>query len=292
MRPHKGRRARAAVQILVAAAHGVVGISTQQVHRHGAGAVAQVPHAQDAARVRPRGHRRHVVHGAGAVVHVGQQQDGRVVRQVGIDLLGLHQHQRQAVLLACRLGDVQVGGEIAALADDAGAARPVLARHAGGRRQHLVQIDGGGVGEYHLARTGADPRGELVAQACRQVHPAGLVPRGDEALAPFALHHLGHARGRGAGQGAQGIAVQVNGALGQGEVLAQAAQRVLRIMCAAVLQGGGHQGAFTIVLLASSAWAASAGGRFHSNFIQSARSTARTGEASAVVSFRGRAISS
>ena len=92
-----------------------------------------------------------------------------------------------------------------------------------------------------------------------------MITTRDEALAPFLLHRLRDPLRCRPGQRAQRIAVQVDHALRQREQVAQRAQRVLRVECTAVLQGEAHG---------------------------SSRSTARTGEASAAISFRGKAISS
>ena len=189
-------------------------------------------------RMRGGGHGGHVVHGAGAVVHVREHQHRHVVLQGGGDVLGFEQHQFQATLAAQAFGNVEVGGEVAALAEQLAARRRVGPDDVERRAQHLVEVDGGGVGAHHFARPGANQRRKLVAQALWQIDPAGVVPRADQALRPFLLHHLGHAGGSGFGRDAQRIAVQVNDAARQREVRAQAAQRVLRIQGAAVLQGG------------------------------------------------------
>ena len=209
------------------------------------------------------------MHGAGAVVHVREHEDGHIGAQRLSDVFGLDQHQLQTVLLAQRLGDVEVGGEIAALAHDALGVWAIGLGDVNGRAQDLEEVDGRAVGGHHLARARADQSGDFVAHRQRHGKPAGLVPTLDQVLAPFACDHIGHARGRGARHHAQRIAVQINGAFGQAELITQSAQRVLGVERLAVLQSG-H-------------------GRFR---LQSSRSTARTGEASAVVSLSGRAISS
>ncbi len=63
MHPDEGGRARAAVQVLVAATDGEVGVLALQVHRHGAGAVGEVPHRERAGVMRRLRQRGHVVHG-------------------------------------------------------------------------------------------------------------------------------------------------------------------------------------------------------------------------------------
>ena len=198
--PHKGGRAGAAVQVLVAAANRKISIRAQQVHRHSACTVRQVPHTKNALGMRGGGDGGHVVHGAGAVVHMRQHQHGHVAGQRCVDLFRLHQHQFQPALFAQAFGNVEVGGEVAALAHDALAGGVVFAGNVQRRAQHLVEVDGGAVGAHHLVLARANQGGELVAQALGQVKPAGGVPRLDQVGAPFALHHIGNAGGRGLGQ--------------------------------------------------------------------------------------------
>jgi hypothetical protein len=271
--PHKGRCARPTVQVFVAAADGEIGIGTVQVHRHGAGAVGQVPHRQCARSMRGGGHGGHVVHGAGAVVHVGEHQHGNIRRQRGMDLVRLDQLQAQSALLAQSFSNVQVSREVAALAHDQLAMRRVLRGDVQRRAEHLVQVDGGAVGGHHFAWFRTDKLRDLVAQHLRQLEPARGVPAADQAVAPFLRHGGGHARRRSLGHHAQRIAVQVDHVGRNGEQIAQRAQGVLRVKCAAVVQGG-HR----LLRIAPD------GG--------SSRRIARTGDASAVISFRGRAMSS
>ena len=249
--PHKGGGARAAVQILVAAAHREIGrfrrspfleigSCSMQIDGHCTRAVRQVPHAQDAGRMGGGGDGGHVVHGAGAVVHMREHEHGHIAGEGGGNVLGLHQHQLQPALLAQAFGNVEVGGEVAALAHDAAARGAVFAGDVQRRAQYLVEIDGGAVGAHHLIRARADQRGQLVAQALGQVKPAGGVPGLDEVGPPFARDHIGHAGGGGLGKHAQRIAIEVDHAGWQREVLAQRCEAVLRVESAAVLEGGGH----------------------------------------------------
>ena len=199
---------------------------------------------------------------------MGQQQYRHVLRrfgrQRGLQLLSLQQGQGAAVLFAQAFGNVQVGREIISLRDDSQPCRVVVSADQKRSTEHLVQVDRGAVGGHHLGRSGTDQGGDAVAQALRQVKPASLVPGSDQALAPFLAHHLRHPGGGGAWQHAERVAVQVNQAGWQLKLLAQAAQRVLLVELLAVFKRG-H-------------------GR--------SRRMARTGEASASMSLRGRAISS
>ncbi len=279
--PHEGWRARAAVEVLVATADGEVGARGFQVHRQRAGGVGQVPDGERTRFVGQPAQPRHVVDAAAAVVHVRERQRGDVVaaaaRQPRGDVPGVQQLQPPAVLTRQRVGDVEVGGEVLGLGDDDAAlpARIPLARQPQRGTQHLVQVDRGRVGHHQLARSGPHQARDLVAHALRQRHPAGAVPAADQALAPLLGDDLGHTRGGGARQRAQRVAVQVDQPFGQVELLAQRRQRVGAVERGAVFTGDGHR--------ASERGVGAAG---------SARSTARTGEASACTSFSGSAISS
>ncbi len=242
MYPDERRGARAAIEVFVAAADREVRTRGAQVHRHRAGAVREVPHAEDALRMRRGGDGRHVVHRARAVIDVREHQHRHVAGERGRNLFGLRQHQFQAALAAQAFGDVEIGGKVAALAHDAAARGRILAGHVQRGAQHLVEVDGGAVRADDFAGPGADQRRELVAQALRQVEPAGAVPRADQVGAPFLRHHLGDARGGGLRQHAQGVAIQVDHPVGQLEMAAQGAQRVVRIQGAAVVECGHGEG--------------------------------------------------
>ncbi|MNT16616.1 hypothetical protein D3C72_1517280 [compost metagenome] len=189
------------------------------------------------------GQRGHVEHLAGLVVDVREHQHGGVGADGGVELgRRIDQSQRIALLqqVGQALGDIQVGREVAGLGHDHLARRVARLLHAQRRGQHLEQVDRGGVGHHHFILAGADQRGELVAQPLRQFEPAGGVPAADQAIAPFLGHHLGSARGGGARAGAERIAVEVDHALGQGELLAQGAQRVLLVELQTVLAVNGR----------------------------------------------------
>ena len=68
----------------------------------------------------------HVVHGTRAVVHMGQHQHRHLIRQRTANVFGLDQRQLEATRLANGFGDVEVGREVAALADDGFALRVIL----------------------------------------------------------------------------------------------------------------------------------------------------------------------
>ena len=193
---------------------------------------------------------------------MGEHGDRHIILQGRSDLLRLQQHQLQAVFLADGLGDIEVGGEVAALADQLLAAGRIFAGDARGSAQHLVEIDGGGVGEHQLARAHANPGCELVAQTFGQGDPAGLVPRGDQVLAPFLRHHFG---ARGGGWAPRNCRPgRSRPQAGQSD--RAGAQLVLCIQCLAVLQGGHRLPRFSIyVLIAAGADFVCAAASFASN---------------------------
>jgi hypothetical protein len=72
----EGRRAGAAVQILVAAAHGQIDAGGAELQLDGPGAVAEVPQDHAALGLHGLGDRQHVELLAGLVVDVGQHHEG------------------------------------------------------------------------------------------------------------------------------------------------------------------------------------------------------------------------
>jgi hypothetical protein len=79
--------ARSAVQVLVAAPHGEVGVRRAEVDRHCAGRVREIPDHQAAGLLRALRHRRQRMLSAGAVVDVGEHHDGNAVVDRGCDLV-------------------------------------------------------------------------------------------------------------------------------------------------------------------------------------------------------------
>ena len=210
--------------------------------------MGQVPQRQRALRVAMAADGGHVVLVAGAVVHVREHGDGAIGSYRLRQFLGTVD---QAQLVTAvepggqALRHVQVGGEVAAFADDDAprGMRGIAGLHLQGGGQGLEQVDGGGVGDHHFTRAGAQQRRQAVAQALGQVEPAGRIPAADQVRAPFGRDDvLGTGQGRFR-PGAQRIAVEINHALRQVELLAQERQGVVEIARAAVMSrnhGGFH----------------------------------------------------
>jgi hypothetical protein len=134
------------------------------------------------------------------------------------------------------LGHVNIGGEVAALGDDhAPALAGAVFLHVHGRSQGLEQIERGGVIDDYFTGPGANQFAETVAQAPGQVEPAGRIPAADQVLAPFARHHIVHAGEDGNRARAQWSAVEVDHALGQGELAAQGGKGVAGVARQAIL---------------------------------------------------------
>ena len=240
MGPDKGRRAGAAVEVLVAAADREVGAGGVQVERHGAGRVRQVPDGERSGRVGDPRQLGHVVDPAAAVVDVRQQQQGDVVGQVIDQVGGLDQAQLQAGGDGDAFGDVEIGREVAALRQEGAACRRVRLLQGGGGAQCLEQVDRGRVAGRDLARPGADQGRDPVADPAREVDPAGAVPAPDQALAPLAGNRLREPRRGPPRQRAERIAVEVDQALGQGELGAQRRERIGRVAGERLVAGGDH----------------------------------------------------
>lgn len=241
--PHERGRAGAAVQVLVRAADRAVRARAVQVHWHRAGRVREIPQHQRAGVMHQLCDGRHVVHVAGAVVHVRDHRDGRVraerAGQVG-RIVDQAQRVAAAELVDQPLRDVQVGREVRALRHDHAALGRTLGLVAQHRRQQLEEVDRDGVGDDRFAGRAADQRRELVAEAARQREPAGRVPAADQAFAPFGADHLLRAGGRCARLRAERVAVEIDHAIGQRELVAQRGQRVVAVERERVFTGLDH----------------------------------------------------
>ncbi len=98
----------------------------------------------------------------------------------------LGQQQPQAVLAGQAVGDVQVGREVAAFGDDHCAAaahrRARCSMAAASTLYRLTEVESA---TSNSPGAGADEPRDLVADAARQIDPAGVVPAADQAAAPF-----------------------------------------------------------------------------------------------------------
>ncbi|MNF77507.1 hypothetical protein D3C84_596550 [compost metagenome] len=194
--------------------------------------MGEVPDGQRAAFVGQGGQAGHVVLIAGLVVDVGDHHHGRVRADgFGKLLRALHQAQRIALLEHVRqaFGHVEVGGEVARLGDDHLARGVALGLDAQRRHQHLEQVDRGGVGDHHFILVGPYQPRQLVAQALGQGAPACAVPAADQAVAPLLLDHFTGTFQRRDRACAQGVAIQVDHPLGQGEIRTQMGKGVLGV---------------------------------------------------------------
>ena len=145
--------------------------------------MAEIPDYWHAVRVAVRGDRRHVVYGAGAEVDVGEQdQRGATVDRVGEALrLGEDEVELPIEEIDQPFQDVDVGGEVAVLGDDATAPRTPTKQ----RGCELEQVDGGGIGDDDFALGRADQRRDGIAGLTGEKEPVGIEPAFDEAAAPF-----------------------------------------------------------------------------------------------------------
>src|SRR5438132_12646395 len=81
----------------------------------------------------------------------------------------------------------------------------------------------------HLAGTRPDQPGDLVPDAGRRVDPVSGVPAADQAGAPLFGDDLVEPLRGLPWQGPQGIAVEIDDAVGEGELLTHGSQRILPI---------------------------------------------------------------
>ena len=153
MRPDEGRRAGAAVQVLVAAADREVGAAPlagrPALRRPSAPGPRRVSAPAAWAIARQLGH---VVDAAAAVVDVRQHQQRDLVGQVQGKVGGVDQAQLQPGGDGDALGDVEVGREVAALGEEHGAPGSVGLLQRDGGAQRLEQVDRGRVAGRDLAR--------------------------------------------------------------------------------------------------------------------------------------------
>ena len=219
----EGWRARSAVEIFIAASERQVAAVSGDVKRHRPSAVRQVPQRQGAGLMRRGVERRHVVPRGALIVDMGQEQHRDLTVERLRDLGpgdGLHPQSRHQPGKAVR--GIEVGREIAFLGQQD---RPARTRtHC--RGEQLEQGDRGRIGDQQLVRGGADDRREPGRDPPRRAHPIMLVPAGDEVSAPLHLSDLRKALGRRRGEGAQGIAVEVDDARRKAKPLAGEGQRI------------------------------------------------------------------
>ena len=116
----------------------------------------------------------------------------------------------------------QVGVETGALGDDGGAAGAQVQC----RVQHLGDVHRDGIADHHLAGVRPDQGSEAIPIDLGQVEPVLRVPTADQPLGPFlAGGRLDLGEG-GLGRRAEGIAVEIDQALGQVKEIAHRRQRV------------------------------------------------------------------
>ena len=106
--------------------------------------------------------------------------------------------------------------------------------------EDLEEIDRCGVGDDDFVFARTNQRGKLVAQAARQLKPAGLVPAADQAIAPFVGDDFLRAGERSFRAGAQRVAVEINHAVGQRKGVAQRGDPIGRVAFDAGVAGDGH----------------------------------------------------
>ncbi len=248
----EGRRAGAAVEVLVAAADGEIDVPLVERDRDRTGGVAQVPEDQRARVVGDPGQPGGIGQPGRAVGDVVEHDQRRTLADRVAELVGRHAlgrvdldpAQGQAALGGDALGDVAVGREVVGVDDDLGARGVRTDGVVDGGAHQLVEPHGRRVADRGLAgrRAQADPR-EVVTERGRQVHPA-LVPAADESAAPLLVDEGGEPLGHGGDGPAERVAVEVDEVgVGAGEAVAERGEGVGGVeVCSARLDRNGHHG--------------------------------------------------
>ena len=211
----EGRRAGAAVEELVGAADREVSPGAGEVDGQRTRRVGQVPDRQCTDLVRGPREAGHVVPAPGPVVDLGQHQHrdplvqglGHRFRRDEADLVAAAERSDQPV------HHVEIGREVAVIGEDDASLGP----HLQGRGHRLVDLDRQRVAHHHGAGRSADQPADAVADPCRLIHPARVVPAADQHLAPFVVQQAVHPFARRQRQRTEGVAVQVDHPFGQVE---------------------------------------------------------------------------
>ena len=130
------------------------------------------------------------------------------------------------------LKDVEIGGKVQHIADDARSPR------SHGQRSHdqLEKVHGCGITDSHLVRSRAQHPSDLVSDPARGLIPTGI-PAPDQIPPPLLLYRHLHALHRMTGQATERVAVQVNQArLRQGKCLTKVRQVILCVQLPGELQ--------------------------------------------------------
>ena len=209
----EGRATGAGIQVFIGAAHREIRVHPGQIHRNGPRRMRQIPHRQRPHRMGLGRDRRHVMLAARAVIHLGDHRHRHGVINRIQHLLWRHRPQGIAIAQSPHqpIGHIQVRREVPRIRQD----HPPRGVHLKRRGQRLIDLDRQCIPHHHRAGFRPDQPRDPVAHAGGLFHPPGLVPPGDQHLAPFRRHRLRHARSGGLGQRPQRIAVQIDDPLGQ-----------------------------------------------------------------------------
>ena len=117
----KGRCARPAIQIFIAAANREIDITAGKINRHRAGRMGQNPDHQRPSIMGRAGKRLHVMHCPGAIIHMCEHQHRHAViqrrRNIG-SIIDMQQPVPVATLPNHSFGNVIVGWKVACFGND------------------------------------------------------------------------------------------------------------------------------------------------------------------------------
>ena len=217
-----GGRAGPSVEIFITATHREIGRAPAQIDGQRAARMRQVPQHQCPRLMRGAGQFGHVEQFAGLVMRMGQQQQRDVLIKRLDQPLARGQPALGKPLFFQAIDHVEVGREIARLAehDLAPGAHP----ERGGNQ--LEQVHAGRIAGDNLLRLRPDQRRDPGADPGRPIDPSGRIPAADQVLPPLLAHHLFHPRRCRFRQAAQRVAIEVDHAFGHKEPLAKFGQRI------------------------------------------------------------------
>jgi hypothetical protein len=219
----KSGRARAPVQVLVAAADGEVDVVSVEVERNGAGAMAQVPEDEGAPTVSEPGEPRHVVHLARSEIDMRERHDRDAVVDGALEPCpGHHGKAATPEKPGEPLGDVEVRRKVLLLRED----YVSISTEAHRRPQELEEVDRRRVRGNHLSWRRARDLRDAVPHAPRVADPVVCVPAPDQVPAPLFGNDLLEPRCRLFREGPERVPIQVEDSLGNVELVSKRSERI------------------------------------------------------------------
>ena len=173
------------------------------------------------------------------VVDHRERHDCRGVIEVIGQLGRMQPNDFQAEQPSDRVGDVLVGGKIRSVGEQSRPPGPEPC----GADQCLKELHRGGVAADHLAWCRTDQPGDLLTHQAGQLPPPVLVPARDQVAGPLPNGCVTECGWDDRGHGAEGVAVEIDGLIRQGETRPCERQLVgsIGVCCCGPVQVRGHR---------------------------------------------------